>query len=356
MGLAAADWEKINGCLVRLYQELDAARHAQVLLEVLNELVPADSIALNYFKPPNDLTALTLPADIASPAQVKKVGQYSHQSPFGVYYVTTADASWKMTTDFMPVEEFHKLDIYQHALRELGVNQQCGGILGVVDGVFHIITIHRTHQAFTEHDRTLLNALHPHLVTSFLNAMMVSRANRSITQLKAVMETAPGAYGYFNADGTLAWQQPRAQEWLLEFFPTEVKSAANVPQPIANLVHQSRTEDATPKVLMQPGTTEILATFLSPSPLSGWILRLERKPKYQKPHFQPLTQLTPRENEVLRWMVEGKRNGEIATILQKSPRTVEKQVQSILAKLAVENRASAIIRAMELTAASAAAV
>ncbi len=46
-------------------------------------------------------------------------------------------------------------------------------------------------------------------------------------------------------------------------------------------------------------------------------------------------------------MAEGKRNAEIATILDLSPRTVEKHVQDILAAFHVENRATAIIRAME---------
>lgn len=51
--------------------------------------------------------------------------------------------------------------------------------------------------------------------------------------------------------------------------------------------------------------------------------------------------LTPREAEVLYWVAEGKTNAEIATILSSSRRTVEKHVEHLLAKLGVENRASA---------------
>jgi DNA-binding NarL/FixJ family response regulator len=50
-------------------------------------------------------------------------------------------------------------------------------------------------------------------------------------------------------------------------------------------------------------------------------------------------------------MVEGKRNAEIAVILELSPRTVENHVQEILQELMVENRATAIVRAMEYCAA-----
>lgn len=48
--------------------------------------------------------------------------------------------------------------------------------------------------------------------------------------------------------------------------------------------------------------------------------------------------LTPREKDVGTWVAEGKTNREIALILNLSPRTVEKHVESILRKLHVYNR------------------
>jgi DNA-binding CsgD family transcriptional regulator len=52
--------------------------------------------------------------------------------------------------------------------------------------------------------------------------------------------------------------------------------------------------------------------------------------------------LTLREQEILLWMVEGKTDPEIATILRIGLRTVNCHVGRILGKLAVENRASAV--------------
>ena len=51
--------------------------------------------------------------------------------------------------------------------------------------------------------------------------------------------------------------------------------------------------------------------------------------------------LSKRQAEVLFWISEGKRDREIATILEISPRTVEKHVQKILEKLGVETRTAA---------------
>ena len=51
---------------------------------------------------------------------------------------------------------------------------------------------------------------------------------------------------------------------------------------------------------------------------------------------------TPREQEVLHWLREGKRNGEIAKILGCSTRTIEKHVEHILAKTSTETRTAAV--------------
>jgi DNA-binding CsgD family transcriptional regulator len=53
--------------------------------------------------------------------------------------------------------------------------------------------------------------------------------------------------------------------------------------------------------------------------------------------------LTAREAEVGRWLTQGKTNPEIAIILGISHRTVEKHMERVLGKLAVENRATAAV-------------
>lgn len=53
--------------------------------------------------------------------------------------------------------------------------------------------------------------------------------------------------------------------------------------------------------------------------------------------------LTQRETEVLSWIAQGKSNRDIATILALSPRTIDKHIEVILGKLAVENRTTAAL-------------
>jgi DNA-binding CsgD family transcriptional regulator len=57
--------------------------------------------------------------------------------------------------------------------------------------------------------------------------------------------------------------------------------------------------------------------------------------------------LTTREREVLSWLSKGKTNRDIAQILGLSPRTVDKHLEQIYAKLGVENRTAAHCRQRE---------
>jgi DNA-binding CsgD family transcriptional regulator len=54
-----------------------------------------------------------------------------------------------------------------------------------------------------------------------------------------------------------------------------------------------------------------------------------------------VARLTPREQQVLAWVAEGKTNAEIAGILVTAPGTVRKHLEHIYAKLGVHTRTAA---------------
>jgi DNA-binding CsgD family transcriptional regulator len=58
--------------------------------------------------------------------------------------------------------------------------------------------------------------------------------------------------------------------------------------------------------------------------------------------------VTEREHEVCQWLMQGRRNTEIAAILGISPRTAEKHVQQLLSKLGVGNRTAAAMKLVRL--------
>jgi DNA-binding CsgD family transcriptional regulator len=66
----------------------------------------------------------------------------------------------------------------------------------------------------------------------------------------------------------------------------------------------------------------------------------------QPPMLSTDVPLTPREYEVLRWVAAGKTDRDIAAIVGASVRTVHKHLQHIYAKLGVETRTAAVMRAL----------
>lgn len=350
MSLTVEDWERINAGLLRIYRELEAPAHGRAMLEVIRSLVPCSSIVLNRFEvATGDYSVETLPEGITNAEMTAAVGRVLNESPFPAYYVATGDPQWKMTTDFMPLEDYRELGLYR-AMQPWKIEVQMCGILALVDGVAHAITVNRSEGSFTEHERQLLNTLHPHLVTSYLNVLAVAKARTGERRLQLVIDGAPGAYGYLEPDGRLAWLQPRAKEWLAAFFPGETMREG-LPVSVAAVAERLRNDHRDAGHLEVRGESDILFASIAASAMGGWILRMERHPLALPPRFQPLSCFSRRENEVLQWMVEGKRNSEIAQLLSISTRTVEKHVAAVLAGFGVENRATAIVRAMEAHAA-----
>lgn len=74
----------------------------------------------------------------------------------------------------------------------------------------------------------------------------------------------------------------------------------------------------------------------------------EFKPDFSSP--EPLVKLglTPRAAEALLWVAQGKTNSDIAVILGISESTVKKYLLEIFAKLGVETRSAATLRALEV--------
>lgn len=116
---------------------------------------------------------------------------------------------------------------------------------------------------------------------------------------------------------------------------------------------------------MNLGADDYLTKPVAKADLLGAIRsRLERANQQATPEFKPnfdsakpletALDLTPRVAETLLWVAQGKTNSEIATILGNTESTVKKHVLEIFARLGVETRGAAGLRALEVLSSPAA--
>jgi DNA-binding CsgD family transcriptional regulator len=105
--------------------------------------------------------------------------------------------------------------------------------------------------------------------------------------------------------------------------------------------HFGQPEARVEVIAMNERTCELFAEFPEPKakPIVAWGEYLAPPPAAKA------NGLTPREQEVLRFVCEGLTNAEIATALGTAPSTVKNQISSILGKMDVANRTELAARA-----------
>ena len=152
-------------------------------------------------------------------------------------------------------------------------------------------------------------------------------------------------------DGRLLWQTPLARKLLKDYFDPEPPREQAPPRLlawIAEALQALRENREAPVVMVQDGC-RLLASLHDPggSPAlpnqEGELLLVLREENHAAAleALMAAFRLTTREAEVLFWVTKGKTNKDIGDILGSSPRTVNKHLEHVFEKLAVETRTAA---------------
>ena len=154
------------------------------------------------------------------------------------------------------------------------------------------------------------------------------------------------------SDGKLMWQTPLARELLLRYYATE---APQTPEPVCQWlrrhVKEAQALTEPPRLHIELGPKRLtfrLHQQIGDSEGGGdWLIIMQEVSDESVIEAIALSfKLTPREAEVLYWVVKGKINRDIGDILGSSPMTVKKHLEHVFAKLGVETRTAAAGMAM----------
>ena len=184
----------------------------------------------------------------------------------------------------------------------------------------------------------------PIVVDELLARIRVHLANARAAQGAGEALDASGRF-LFATDrtGKLLWCTPKAKEIL-----ADTGLQGMLTEHVMRLRQQS---SPTARVALEVGARRLEIAVVSSVGPNEWLFRLTESAVVVEEHvLQRTLAISSRESEVLLWVSRGKSNREIGEILTISPRTVDKHIAQIFAKLGVANRASAAARAVKALA------
>ncbi|NPV25101.1 response regulator transcription factor [Bradyrhizobium aeschynomenes] len=215
-------------------------------------------------------------------------------------------------------------------------------------GLSNVPVIFMTGLADTEHIVQGLEAggadyvTKPIAVSEMLARIRVHLANARMTQsARAALDVSGRFLLAVNREGRLMWATPQAQRLLSDSFGNAEELV--LPDALRQWLDQAQKGKAAAKSAASiPDHPELRLYYLGGAGPNEVLLRLAKETSGELPkQFSSEFGLTTREGEVLSWLSKGKTNRDIAQILGLSPRTVDKHLEQIYAKLGVENRTAA---------------
>jgi DNA-binding NarL/FixJ family response regulator len=227
-------------------------------------------------------------------------------------------------------------------------------------GLSNVPVIFMTGLAETEHIVHGLEAggvdyvTKPIVIEEMLARIRVHLANARLTQsARAALDVSGRFLLAVSRQGKIMWATPQAQKLLADNLQNGTGDEMVLPAPMLEWLEQAQKGNAgskTPAMASFPENEQLRLQYMGKLGPNEFLLRLAKDSSASIPaQFSSELGLTTREGEVLSWLSKGKTNRDIAQILGLSPRTVDKHLEQIYAKLGVENRTAAAAIATSAT-------
>ena len=148
-----------------------------------------------------------------------------------------------------------------------------------------------------------------------------------------------------DAAGRLLWRTPQAAELLVSFRLAGGEQTAGLAPDIIEPIQSLITGDdgiGKPPAKLESGGRTLEIRYVGQTGADEFYFRLsEPSNESEAKMLKTSLGLTTRESEILVWISRGKPNRDISDILNISPRTVNKHLEQVFAKLGVETRSAA---------------
>jgi DNA-binding CsgD family transcriptional regulator len=382
--LTTQSYQNLINCIGDLYRTSTLEQFPLQILDNVEQIVGSDIIYCVTFQ---DQAIEILAPNMEIPfAKANFTPAYFQQHPVLNHHLRTNDWSAFKCSDFLTEQEYHSCDAlyeYVHAtavIEDFFVfsipdsiqipNPRSWSLQSIIcepDSLVRVQQLSQQHQSlgnlgillnrhqrdFTEHDRTLLNLIRPHIYYAYRNLQQWATIQAQIDQLTELNQFV--GIITLSPDSQIQQITDRAARLLEQYFPIEWHNRQYLPESLQQYCQQSIAQLFQPD--LDTSTLPILEQFqpnsrlvvrlISPPPTAEVVLTLEEyvTSSLRIDSFRSIG-LTKRESQTLFYLVEGLTNKAIAHQLNRQPATIKKHLEAIYTKLGVHDRTQAIAVAL----------
>jgi DNA-binding CsgD family transcriptional regulator/GAF domain-containing protein len=322
------------------------------VLDGLRRLVPCDLIGYNEINPSRGQALIVL-----DPRSLDRSGlegqmafqRLAEQHPVLRYHARTGDGRALKISDFLTRDEFHRLDLYAESFRLIGAEDQLAVALPSAPPLVIGLAFNRSRRSFSERDRQVLNLVRPHLAQARRNAELRSQLAEMVFLLEGLVDATDRAIVLLDQSRTVRRTSSRAADLFAAHLGFHLAVGDSLPSMIEAWISRHgrpqtlEDKQAPGQALVVEGAHGRLVIHFLPRGEIGEYDALLVEQVRDASKVGPLSRLSRREHEVLRWVSRGKTNPEIAAILSISAGTVQKHLEHIYDKLGVRTRAAAAV-------------
>jgi DNA-binding CsgD family transcriptional regulator len=351
MKLTHRDHAAVSNALLDLYAHADLARFSDVTLNILNRLIDCDVLCYNeHYIESNRVVFRFLPEAPHIQAMQPVFLEHLAQHPMIQHFQRHGDCPALSFSDLRTRAELARMPLYNEFYRPVECPHQVVFYLADASQYAVAFALNRGSKDFSQRDKAVCNLLRPHFEQSFLNAWAVTLASRNTRVLSDGLKALRSEVIPLKPDGRPEGLSPRVLELLQTYFPFQ-RWSGGLPETLAAWLKEQRGTTGSSRLENGPnGFLSVAgpARELQIRVASSDAVVLHETTAAPLDALRARTRLTPREIEVVRWLIDGKGNHDISILLGTSIRTIHKHLERIFQKLGVENRTAAVTTVLAL--------
>lgn len=338
--LTPADTDRLLGIIgeAHAFDSLDTFRRG--MLGVLKGAVPAEFASYNEVgETPEQVVGFAEPDLTAE--QMATWMSLAHEHPVIAQLRRRPDGRPTRISDCMDRDAFRRLALYREFFAPLGIESQVSFTLPSRSPAVIGIALSRGRRDFTDAECTVLGLARPHLIQAYRNLQLQERREAVLAALEHGLGDVGEHVVVVRRDGAIEFASPEARTLLRTRLGVD-PAADRLPRPFVAELSAHVRDRASEPIGLGSGEHRLLVRVIAGrGPDAPTVLLLE--PGSGQLTVQALCGLglTEREAQALRWLALGRTGPDTAQRMGISPRTVEKHLQNIYAKLGVSSRSQA---------------